>query len=197
MRHRGHIWAGKAEGAASGLFDLQDRIAEMVAGAVYPPVRKAEIERARMKRPDNLEAYDLVMRTLPSLWAHRMHENPEAITLLNRALELDPSYGLAAALCAWAHAQQIVYNWTSNVDDESEKGLRLIEVAARHVGEDATGLTALGTAIMLPEGNPRRALGFIERALQVDSNHAWAWMRRNAIARRCPIRNWCSMSGRD
>ena len=173
-----HIWAGKSEGAVSDLFDLQDRIAEMVAGAVYPSVRKAEIERARMKRPDNLEAYDLVMRSLPHLWAHRMHENPEAIALLARSLELDPQYGLAAALCAWAHAQQIVYNWTADIDGERQKGLALIETAARHVGDDATGLTALGTAVMLLEGNARRALGFIERAVLVDPNHAWAWMRR-------------------
>ncbi len=173
-----HIWAGKAEGSMAELFDLQDRIAEMVAGAVYPSVRKAEIERAMMKRPDNLEAYDLVMRALPHLWAHRMHENPEAIVLLERALALDPAYGLAAALCAWAHAQQIVYNWTGNPDDERRKGLRLIEIAARHLGEEPTGLTALATAIMLLEGNPTRALGFIERAIRVDPNHAWAWMRR-------------------
>ena len=173
-----HIWAGKAEGATSDLFDLQDRIAEMVAGAVYPSVRKAEIERARMKRPDNLEAYDLVMRALPHLWAHRMHENPEAIALLDRSLKLDPHYGLAAALCAWARAQQIVYNWTDDVEGERRKGLALIETAARHIGDDATGLTALGTAVMLLEGNARRALGFVERAVLVDPNHAWAWMRR-------------------
>jgi TolB-like protein/class 3 adenylate cyclase len=172
-----HIWAGKAEGAASDLFDLQDRIAEMVAGAVYPSVRKAEIERARMKRPDNLEAYDLVMRSLPHLWAHRMHENPEAIALLERSLKLDPHYGLAAALCAWAHAQQIVYNWTDDIEGERRKGLTLIETAARHIGDDATGLTALATAVMLLEGNAPRALGFVERAVRVDPNHAWAWMR--------------------
>jgi adenylate cyclase len=173
-----HIWSGKAEGASTDLFDLQDRIAETVAGAVYPSLRKAEIERARKKRPDNLEAYDMVMRALPHLWAHRMHENPDAIDLLKRALELDPNYGLAAALCAWGHAQQIVYNWTANVEAEVEQGLALIERAARHVGDDATGLTALGTAIMLLEGNSRRALSFINRAIAVDPNHAWAWMRR-------------------
>ena len=172
-----HIWAGKAEGEASDLFDLQDRIAEMVAGAVYPSVRKAEIERARMKRPDNLEAYDLVMRSLPHLSAHRMHENPEAIALLEQSLKLDPHYGLAAALCAWAHAQQIVYNWTDDIEGERRKGLVLIETAARHIGDDATGLTALATAVMLLEGNAPRALGFVERAVRVDPNHAWAWMR--------------------
>ncbi|TFG86607.1 MAG: adenylate/guanylate cyclase domain-containing protein, partial [Hyphomicrobiales bacterium] len=71
-----HIWVGKAEGTTADLFALQDRVAEIVAGNIYPSLRKAEIERARLKPPDNLEAYDLVMRALPHLWAHRMHENP-------------------------------------------------------------------------------------------------------------------------
>ncbi len=173
-----HIWAGKEEGSTGDLFDLQDRIAEMVAGAVYPSVRKAEIARARKKRPDNLEAYDLVMRALPHLWAHRMHENPEAIALLHAALEHDPNYGLAAALCAWAHAQQIAYQWTDDSAAERVAGLALIERAAANVQDDATGLTALATAVMLLEGNSKRALGFVERALKLDQNHAWAWMRR-------------------
>lgn len=173
-----HIWAGKEEGTTADLFDLQDRIAEMVAGAVYPSVRRAEIERARKKRPDSLEAYDLVMRALPHLWAHRMHENPEAIALLGKALEHDPQYGLAAALCAWAHAQQVAYQWTEDNAGERRKGLALLERAAAAVQDDATGLTALGTAVMLLEGNPARALSFVDRALKLDQNHAWAWMRR-------------------
>jgi tetratricopeptide (TPR) repeat protein len=149
-----------------------------VAGNIYPSLRKAEIDRARLKPPDHLEAYDLVMRALPHLWAHRMHENPEAIALLDRALALDPEYGLAAALCAWAHAQQIVYHWTADAGAERKKGLALTEIAARNIGDDPTGLTALATAIMLLEGNARRALGFISKALLIDQNHAWAWMRK-------------------
>lgn len=173
-----HIWAGREEGSRADLFDLQDRIAEMVAGAVYPSVRRAEIERARKKRPDNLEAYDLLMRALPHLWAHRMHENPVAIDLLDKALAHDPHYGLAAALCAWAHAQQVAYQWTEDVAGERTKGLALVERAAASVQDDATGLTALSTAVMLLEGNAKRALGFVEKALRLDQNHAWAWMRR-------------------
>ena len=68
-----------------------------------PSIRRAEIERARSKRPETLAAYDLVMRAFPHLWAHSATDNPIAIGLLRTALELDPAYGLAAALAAWAH----------------------------------------------------------------------------------------------
>jgi adenylate cyclase len=173
-----HIWSDRLDGDVDDIFDLQDRIAELVAGALYPSIRSAEIERARRKRPDNLAAYDLVLRALPHLWAQRKHENPEAIRLLEQALELDPDYGLAAALGAWAHAQNVVFNWTADLAAERSKGERLIKIGARTVGNDPTGLTALASGIMLLGGDMDRAVGLVERALALDANHAWAWTRR-------------------
>ncbi|AZL60589.1 adenylate/guanylate cyclase domain-containing protein [Tabrizicola piscis] len=173
-----HIWSDTFEGATAEVFDLQDMIARQVAGAVYPSIRAAEVERAQRKRPDNLEAYDLVMQALPQLWAHRMDANAEAIRLLERALVADPNYGLAAGLAAWAHAQQIVYNWTADAEAERKKGLHLIEIAVRNVGDDPTAMTAISSAIMLLDGNVRRGVEFVDRALSIDPNHAWAWTRR-------------------
>ncbi len=173
-----HLWSDRFEGKVSDIFDLQDLIAQKVAGAVYPSIRSAEVERASRKRPDSLQAYDLVMRALPHLWAHRMHENPVAIELLEKALRIDPHYGLAAGLAAWAHGQQVVYNWTADFAAERAKGLPLIEAAVSSVGDDPTALTAIASAMVLLEGNVRRGIEFIDRALALDPNHAWAWTRR-------------------
>ncbi|HWA20750.1 MAG TPA: adenylate/guanylate cyclase domain-containing protein [Devosia sp.] len=173
-----HIWSTKVDGAVSDLFDLQDRVAAEVASALHPSIRRAEVDRARSKRPDTLAAYDLVMRALPHLWAHRMAENPEAITLLDQALALEPHYGLAAALGAWARGQQVAYNWTSDVAGERAAGERLVEIATQTVGDDPTALTALASAMMQLGGDVRQALAFAERALELDPNHAWAWMRK-------------------
>jgi len=173
-----HIWSTRVDGAVSDLFDLQDKIAAEVASALHPSIRRAEVERARSKRPETLAAYDLVMRALPHLWAHRMAENPQAISYLTKALALEPTYGLAAALAAWAHGQQVAYNWTTDVDAERAEGERLIEIATMTVGDDPTALTALASAIMQLGGDVRHASNLSERALQLDPNHAWAWMRR-------------------
>ena len=173
-----HIWSTKIDGAVSDLFDLQDRVAAEVASAMHPSIRRAEVERARSKRPETLAAYDLVMRSLPHLWAHRMAENPQAISYLTKALALEPTYGLAAALAAWAHGQQVAYNWTSDIEAERAEGQRLIEIATMTVGDDPTALTALASAIMQLGGDVRHASNLAEKALQLDPNHAWAWMRR-------------------
>jgi len=173
-----HIWSTRIDGAVSDLFDLQDKIAAEVASALHPSIRRAEVERARSKRPETLAAYDLVMRALPHLWAHRMAENPQAISYLTKALALEPTYGLAAALAAWAHGQQVAYNWTTDVAAERAEGQRLIEIATMTVGEDPTAMTALASAMMQLGGDVRHAANLAERALKLDPNHAWAWMRR-------------------
>ena len=61
-----HIWANRFDGSLADVFDLQDQIATSVAGVIEPTLRQAEIERARRKRPDSLDAYDLYLRALPS-----------------------------------------------------------------------------------------------------------------------------------
>jgi adenylate cyclase len=172
-----HIWSNKIDGAVADLFDLQDRMAAEVASAIQPSIRRAEVERARRKRPEQLASYDLVMRALPHLWAHRPEDNREAIDYLRRALEVEPNYGLAAALSAWAHGQQIAYNWTTDFAGERKAAARLIELASETVSDDPTALTALASAMMQTGGDVAEAVNFAARALQLDPNHAWAWMR--------------------
>ena len=173
-----HIWSTRVDGAVSDLFDLQDRIAAEVASAIQPSIRRAEIERARSKRPEKLAAYDLVMRAFPHLWAHRPQDNAEAIALLDKALALEPHYGLAAALAAWAHGQQIAYNWSTDFVGERKVANELIEQAVMWVHDDPTALTAIASAMMQLGGDVAQAAAFADQALALDPNHAWAWMRR-------------------
>jgi adenylate cyclase len=176
-----HLWADSYDGVVDNLFDFEDQIAERVAGALRPSIRAAEIAFAKRKRPDSLVAYDLVLRAMPHLWAHRRDDNAEAIRLLVKALELEPSYGRAAALAAWARAQHIVYNWTTDIAAERAAGQRLVDTASANADDDPTALTALATAIMLLFGDLDRAQHFTDKALSLDPNHAWAWTRRGFL----------------
>lgn len=174
-----HIWSDKVEGSVFDLFDLQDAIAALVASALQPSIRQTEIARARSKRPDTLAAYDLVMRALPHLWSHQASENKEAIALLERALALEPDYGLAAALAAWAHGQQVAYNWTEDIAAERAAAQRLMQSATTlaSVQGDPTAMTALASAMMQSGGDVLQATAMVEKALALNPNHAWAWMR--------------------
>ena len=87
-----HVWAGKFDGAAQDIFDLQDRLTEQIVGIVEPSVRRAEIDRARRKRPDSLDAYDLYLRALPHVHANTAAESEKALRLLDNSLH--PRSGL-------------------------------------------------------------------------------------------------------
>jgi adenylate cyclase len=173
-----HLWADSYDGQVDNLFDFEDEIAEQVAGAVNPSIQQAEIALAKRKRPESLAAYDLVLRALPHLWAHRREENAEAIRLLDEARKLDPGYARATAVAAWARAQHVIYSWTDEVEKTREESRVLIEEAADKVGDDPTALTALDTATTLLLGDLGRARHFVDRALVLDPNNAWAWSRR-------------------
>src|SRR5437588_397034 len=60
-----HLWADRFDGLLEEVFELQDKVAISVAGVIEPTLRQSEIERARRKRPDSLDAYDLYLRALP------------------------------------------------------------------------------------------------------------------------------------
>ena len=62
---RAHIWADRYDRAVDDIFALQDEITLSTVAAIEPSVRQAEIERAKRKRPENLDAYDLVLRATP------------------------------------------------------------------------------------------------------------------------------------
>ncbi|MEX0852293.1 MAG: hypothetical protein WD036_03295 [Bauldia sp.] len=75
----------------------------------------------------------------------------------------------------------MVYNWTSDFAKVRAEGERLIGLAADAASDDPTTLTALATAIMLLFGDLDRAQRFVDRALALDANHAWAWTRRGFL----------------
>ncbi len=84
------IWAERFDRRLGDLFALQDEIAVSVVGAIEPGLRRAEVERIRRKRPDTLDAYDLVLRALPYVYRLMPDSSAPAIPLLTKALELDP-----------------------------------------------------------------------------------------------------------
>jgi len=171
------LWAERYEGERAELFDLQDRLASQVAGAINPSIRASEIERARRRPPEDLQAYDLVLQALPHFWAHRKEDNLKALALFDAALMRDPEYGLALAFKAWGHAQQAAYLWAVDPQADRDKAIAAAKQAALRVQDHATGLAAIGAAFSMTTMDQAYARSFIDRALTLDPNNAWGWMR--------------------
>ena len=62
-----HLWADRFDGSLDDIFDLQDRVAASVVGAIAPQLENAEIARAKRKPTGSLDAYDYYLRGIASL----------------------------------------------------------------------------------------------------------------------------------
>ena len=59
-----HLWADRFDGALQDIFDLQDRVTAKVVGEIAPRLEQVEMERAKRKQTENLDAYDYFLRAL-------------------------------------------------------------------------------------------------------------------------------------
>ena len=98
-----HVWAERYDRRFDDIFALQDEITLSVVGAIEPNLREAEITRIRRKRPDNLDAYDLVLRALPHAYVAMPEEVAKAMPLLGKALAIEPDYAGAHSWLALCH----------------------------------------------------------------------------------------------
>jgi adenylate cyclase len=171
-----HIWGDSYDGTWGGVLELQNRVIKGVIHAVLPSIRGSEIDRARRARPQDLDAHGMAMRALPLVFASRPEGTRRALELLDRAMEIDPDYGLATALAAWCHGQLVMYNGTRAPAEERAVALRLAQRAAILDNDDPLVLTArCAVHTMAREFDVAEAL--LARALSLDPTSHWAWGR--------------------
>jgi TolB-like protein/tetratricopeptide (TPR) repeat protein len=170
-----HLWADRFEGALDDIFDLQDQVTMNVVGAIAPKLQAAEIERAKHKPTESLDAYDYYLRGLAALHRNTREANDEALRLFYKAIELDADFSSAYGMAGWCYARRKASAWMTDRVTETSEAARL----ARRVGElgkeDAVALSASGFALAHVVGDLDHGVAFIDQALLLNSNLAAAW----------------------
>ncbi|MFK0088660.1 winged helix-turn-helix domain-containing protein [Pseudomonas sp. NPDC090755] len=170
-----HLWAERFEGELDDIFDLQDRIAESVVGAIAPQLERAEIERAKCKPTDSLDAYDYYLRGTAKLHQGTHAAIDEALALFYRAIELDPEYASAYGMAAWCHFWRKINGWMSDRPGETAEGARLARLAVELGRDDAVALTRGGHALAHLVGDVDSGIALLDRARLLNPNLAPAW----------------------
>ena len=171
-----HLWAERFDGGLSDIFDLQDQVTESVVGAIAPAVEKAEIERAKRKPTENLDAYALYLRGLAKVYQFGNRQaNDEAVRLFNSAIELDPDFAAAYGRAALCYVIAKNSGWFSDTANEIAEVQRLAQRAVELGKDDAIALAASGWALAFVVRDLEVGAGLIDRALVLNSNLAEAW----------------------
>jgi TolB-like protein/tetratricopeptide (TPR) repeat protein len=184
-----HLWVERYDRELDDIFALQDEIAMSVVGAIEPSLRKAELDRIRRKRPDSLDAYDLVLQAMPFAYSHMPDKAAVAIPLLEKALELEPGYGAAhAPLALCYHAR---YGRAGLREEDRLAAIRHAHAAITGGGDDAIALGIAGFVIAVDERDPVYALDLFDRALALSNSNALSlscsalalsWMGKTEVA---------------
>jgi TolB-like protein/cytochrome c-type biogenesis protein CcmH/NrfG len=106
-----HIWAERYDRGLADVFAVQDEITEAIVAAIEPQLYASESFRARRKPPDNMDAWDLVMRALSHYWRVTRQDNVVAQALLEKAIAIDPNYGQALGVLAASHTFSFHMGW--------------------------------------------------------------------------------------
>ena len=170
-----HLWADRFDGGLGDIFDLQDQVTESVVGAIAPAVEKAEIERAKRKPTESLDAYALYLRGLARLYQFNRQANDEALHLFNRAIELDPEFASAYGRAAYCYVYAKANGYFANTPDEIAKMTRFAQRAVELGKDDAIALATSGYALMYVACDLWEGATLIDRALALNSNLAEAW----------------------
>jgi TolB-like protein len=170
-----HLWADRFDSAIENIFDLQDRLTATVVGAVAPQLQQAEIERAKRKPTESLDAYDIFLRGMANLHHWHLEGTNEALGLFLRAVELDPDFASAYGAAACCHLWRKFNGMTVNYEQEKGEARRLARRAVDLGQDDAVALTFGGYTLAHVAGDVEGAAAFIDRALSLNPNLAAAW----------------------
>jgi TolB-like protein len=184
-----HLWAEQYDRVLEDIFALQDEITMCVIGAIEPSLRKAEIDRVRRQRPNNLNAYDLVLRSLPFVLSHDTKNSAMAIPLLEDALKLQPDYAAAHAFLSRCFHHR--YARVGLREEDRIAAVQHAHAAIAHGSDDATVLAVAAYIIAYDERDTATALKLFDRALKLSGSNVFAlnfsavilaWMGKTELA---------------
>jgi TolB-like protein len=171
-----HLWADRFDGGLGDIFDLQDQVTERVVGAIAPAVEKAEIERAKHKPTESLDAYALYLRGLARFYQFASRQaNTEALYLFNSASELDPDFASAYSRAASCYIHAKGEGWISVTPNEIAEVTRLAQRAVELGKDDAIALAASGFVLAFVVRDLGVGSSLIDHALVLNSNLAEIW----------------------
>ena len=170
-----HLWADRFDGALEDVFDLQDHVTANVVGAIAPTLERAEIERAKRKPTESLDAYDYLLRGMAGVHKWSSEANDEALRMFRKALELDPDFASAYGMAAWCYSWRAINRWMIDRRQEIAEATRLAQRAVDLGADDAVALCMGGYALAFVAHDLDAGAALVDQALAMNPNLAWAW----------------------
>jgi adenylate cyclase len=178
-----HLWADRFERDLTDVFALQDEVTVAVVSAIQPKLLQTEIAMATRRRPENLTAYDFYLRALQQHYLTTREGVAEAIRLAHRALELDPRFGVVAALAGASHMRNVLYGYAADPQFDRKEAVRLLRLALSIDDSDPDSLAFASVTSAFVVGDSESEIEMADRAVALNPNSFTACSGRGHVYR--------------
>ena len=170
-----HLWADRFDGDLADVFDLQDQVTSRVVGTIAPKLELAEIERAKRKPTESLDAYDYYLRGLAAFHRFTRVDNIEALAMFMKAIEGDERFSSAYGMAARCYLQRKGFGFAPPEPRDVEEARRLAQRAAEFGRDDPVALCTAGFTLVVVAGELEDGAALVARAVELNPNLAWMW----------------------
>jgi serine/threonine protein kinase/tetratricopeptide (TPR) repeat protein len=164
------VWGDRYDRDAAELFAVQDEVTQKIVSTLVGRVQVTDADRARRKRPSSLEAYECVLRGNALPWDDRASA-AEATQLFEKAIQIDPGYGMAYGLLAIMRVDA----WENQTGESTAYLDEAYKLARRAVELEDSESTchSLLAQVYLYRREFEPALQHIRRAVELNPNNQW------------------------
>jgi adenylate cyclase len=174
-----HVWAENYDRELADVFEVQDEITRTVIGAIEPELTKAELGRVKMKRPENMDAWDLCQRGMWYRYQNTKEGYAQARQYFHRAIDLDPQLSLAYAGLSEALSYEIIFHITEAPTEHGDEAIQAARKSIELDPEDARARISLGRAY-IAIGQAQKAIPESQIALKMNPHSATAHYQMGA-----------------
>lgn len=164
------MWSEEFDLKPDEAFLVLDNIGDMIVAAIASEIETAEKNRAILKPPNSLNAWESYHRGLWHMYRFTKADNDLAYRFFKRSSEADPTFARAFAGISFTHWQNAFQHWA---DREREADLAF-EAAGRSLivdDHDPAAHWAMGRALWL-RSRQDQAITELERAVDLSPNFA-------------------------
>jgi TolB-like protein/class 3 adenylate cyclase len=173
------LWADHFDGKAADVFDFQDEISTQIVSKIAPHIREAEIKRALRKRPESLDAYELLLIGIDRLHADFEHFT-EARSILERSMQQDGRYASSFAYAALWHNFNFARGWSAHPPTDASEASRLAACAIERDPHHGLALAMFGHVRSFLFRDYETARSYLERAKATSPSSSMAWALSSA-----------------
>ncbi|MBZ5505297.1 MAG: winged helix-turn-helix domain-containing protein [Acidobacteriia bacterium] len=168
-------WAQKYDCQMTEIFEMQDDISKAIVRSLGGHLIRAVTDSAYRAPTASLNAWGLVQK------ARHIYTNEfspagvrQAISLLRRALEMDPNYGVASAYLGMSLMQSVLHGISQDVQGDCAEALAAAE-HAYGLAPDESEVLAFCSLVWLPNGRYERAVQCLQRCVKIAPFGLAAW----------------------